>query len=392
MRVTPRWLPPPRALQRPASGAARPARCAARASAPRRARPGCVTGADRIDDRDVKVREIGLVPVASSRSRTRSRRRCRGRASSGAAARSRPSRPSTRWNARSAETCVRQSRRDAARRISVELPLERANVPSTFTAASRAASSSSTARTGNTGSSCVSSTARTRAPRNGSDSTRRRSWRSRRRLAHRSLARAELPREPRLDEPLAGLELAAQDALEQDLLHLLSKDGALDRRARRHPARDDRVRERADALDLDRDLVARLQQPLRIAEDTDSRGSAGEDQVAGLEGHRLRRVTDDLVDAEDEVRRRRVLEHLAAHDRADAEVVRVRDLRRRHELPGRPGRRCRATCRASTGRRRTAGRGRSRRSRRCSRARPRARSPSRHGCTRDPMITPSSAS
>ena len=56
-------------------------------------------------------------------------------------------------------------------------------------------------------------------------------------LAYRRLARAELPREPCLDEPLAGLELAAQDALEQDLLHLLPEDGALDRQrvTRRRP-------------------------------------------------------------------------------------------------------------------------------------------------------------
>ena len=51
--------------------------------------------------------------------------------------------------------------------------------PPSFSAASRAASSSSEARTGKTSISSSSSTTRTREPRNGSDSTRRISWRSR---------------------------------------------------------------------------------------------------------------------------------------------------------------------------------------------------------------------
>ena len=56
------------------------------------------------------------------------------------------------------------------------------------------------------------------------------------RLAHGRLARAELLRDPRLDEPLARLELAARDPLQQDVLHLLAQDGARDRRHRAQPA------------------------------------------------------------------------------------------------------------------------------------------------------------
>ena len=49
------------------------------------------------------------------------------------------------------------------------------------------------------------------------------------RLAHGRLARAELGRDPRLDEPLAGLELPAHDAVEQDVLHLLAQHRPRDR-------------------------------------------------------------------------------------------------------------------------------------------------------------------
>ena len=48
----------------------------------------------------------------------------------------------------------------------------------------------------------------------------------------------------------------------------------------------DRVGQGAEALDLDRNLVAVLQQHLRVAEDADARGRAGRDEVAGLERDR----------------------------------------------------------------------------------------------------------
>jgi putative transposase len=51
--------------------------------------------------------------------------------------------------------------------------------------------------------------------------------------------------------------------------------------------RDDRVRDRTQALDLDRDLVAGLQPDLGVAEGADSRGCPCEDQVACLQGDRL---------------------------------------------------------------------------------------------------------
>src|SRR5436190_22238494 len=88
-----------------------------------------------------------------------------------------------------------------------------------------------------------------------------------------------------------------------------------------------RVRQRSERFDLDRDLVAVLEQTLRVTEDADPGGSPGEDEVAGLKCRRLRDVGDDLVHAEDEVRRRGVLQHPAAHDRPDPEVVRSPHLR-----------------------------------------------------------------
>ena len=48
------------------------------------------------------------------------------------------------------------------------------------------------------------------------------------RLAHGRLARAELLRDPRLDEPLARLELPARDPLQQNVLDLLAEDRAGD--------------------------------------------------------------------------------------------------------------------------------------------------------------------
>ncbi len=77
------------------------------------------------------------------------------------------------------------------------------------------------------------------------------------------------------------------------------------------------------------------EQALRIAEDADAGRRAREDEIAGLERRRLRHVRDDVVDAEDEVRGRRVLKHLAAHDRPDRERVRIGDLvTRRHRADG----------------------------------------------------------
>ena len=49
------------------------------------------------------------------------------------------------------------------------------------------------------------------------------------RLAHGRLARAELARDAGLDEPLARLELSADDALQQDVLHLLPQHRPGDR-------------------------------------------------------------------------------------------------------------------------------------------------------------------
>ena len=87
-----------------------------------------------------------------------------------------------------------------------------------------------------------------------------------------------------------------------------------------------RVRQHADAVDLDGDLVACLEQYGRIAEHADAGWRAREDEVARLEGDRLADERDDLGDAEHHVRRRRVLHHLAVQDGADAERLRVGDL------------------------------------------------------------------
>ena len=51
------------------------------------------------------------------------------------------------------------------------------------------------------------------------------------------------------------------------------------------------------------DLVAVAEEPRRLAEHADAAGRAGRDDVAGLEGERLRAVADDLGDPEVHLRR-----------------------------------------------------------------------------------------
>src|SRR4051812_19390650 len=77
---------------------------------------------------------------------------------------------------------------------------------------------------------------------------------------------------------------------------------------------DDGIRDRADAVDLDRDLVSRPQPDRRLAEGADAGRRAGDDQVARHERDRLRDECHDLGDAEDLVRRVRVLHRLAVQD------------------------------------------------------------------------------
>ena len=135
---------------------------------------------------------------------------------------------------------------------------------------------------------------------------------------------------------------------------------------------DDGVRDRAEAVDLDRDLVARLQPDRRLAEGADAGGRPGDDQVARLERDRLRderrrprrrRRSGSTCSSPASSRRSGSRGSAAPADRAPRSPARGR----------RPAGTCRATCRAPTGRRRTGGRARRRRSRRRSRARSRAR-------------------
>ena len=153
-----------RTARRLESAAVRPARSAERAARLRTGAPG-VSGLDRLDD--------GTWNSASSVCSHKAGRSRRGRdldpederrLQQWLVARQLDHRPVER-DARA--ICARQSAAGAASsstRAVVEWPTSLA-----FSAASPAASSSRTAWTGNTGSSGESSTARTRAPRNGSD-------------------------------------------------------------------------------------------------------------------------------------------------------------------------------------------------------------------------------
>ena len=163
-----------------------------------------------------------------------------------------------RWNARSAEIWVRQSPRAAARRISTIPSLERGHVTVRLHGrfARRELLERRPYREDRQKLAVVDRTDARSAKRLGLDEAKE--LEVAKRLAHRRLARAELPRKSCLDEALTRLELAAQDPLEEDLLDLLAEDGTRDRHRVTVTAspRDDRIREGAKALDLDRHLVA----------------------------------------------------------------------------------------------------------------------------------------
>ena len=120
-----------------------------------------------------------------------------------------------------------------------------------------------------------------------------------------------------------------------DLLQGTTWEGSGEQSELHRSGCDDGIRDRLEPLDLDRHLVARPQESLRIPEHADAGGRPREDEVARLERRGLRHIGDHVVDPEDEIRGRRVLQHLAAHDRPDRESVRVRDLVARRHRPDR---------------------------------------------------------
>ena len=76
------------------------------------------------------------------------------------------------------------------------------------------------------------------------------------------------------------------------------------------------IREHADPLDLDLHDVAGLQRP-------DAGGRAGQDHVAGHEGHDRGDELEERRRGEDHLRRASVLAHLAVHARGHAEIGRI---------------------------------------------------------------------
>src|SRR5438034_545822 len=100
---------------------------------------------------------------------------------------------------------------------------------------------------------------------------------------------------------------------------------------RRSALAQNRVRERAETVDLDRHLVAVLQEDRRLAGEADPRGRASRDQVVGLERHRQACERNHLGDREDHLCRRRILHHLAVQGAADPERLGVGNLLSRDE-------------------------------------------------------------
>ena len=61
----------------------------------------------------------------------------------------------------------------------------------------------------------------------------------------------------------------------------------------------DCVRQSSDALDLAANFVARFEEAGRLHAHADARRSTGGDDGAGLEGHALRKLGNDMVNVED---------------------------------------------------------------------------------------------
>src|SRR3954453_4165443 len=84
--------------------------------------------------------------------------------------------------------------------------------------------------------------------------------------------------------------------------------------------------DRPELLDLDPHAVAGRQEARRVECHPDPGRRAGQDQVPGLEGDRLREEAHQVLDAEDEVRGVGVLAQLVVDPRTQLQVLGVRDL------------------------------------------------------------------
>src|ERR1700741_3412647 len=93
----------------------------------------------------------------------------------------------------------------------------------------------------------------------------------------------------------------------EEYLCACAKSGRRPRSLLRHHAR----LQRADAVDLDADDVAFLEEVGRLGGEADAAGRAGEDHVARHQRHRLAEQRDLVEDVEDKIARVRVLPRLA---------------------------------------------------------------------------------
>src|SRR3954470_19157815 len=84
--------------------------------------------------------------------------------------------------------------------------------------------------------------------------------------------------------------------------------------------------DRSEVLDLDPHAVARREEARRVERHADARRRAGEDEVPGPEGDRLRQEAHVLVAPEDQVLGAGVLPELAVDPGAQLQVPRVGDL------------------------------------------------------------------
>ena len=99
-----------------------------------------------------------------------------------------------------------------------------------------------------------------------------------------------------------------------------------------------RIRQRADAFDLDGDGVAGLEPHRRLAGHADAVRRAGEDDRAGQQRRAAAEKLDQRRHVEDHVVRVPVLHHLAVEQRADRQRVGIRDFVACHQARARAAR------------------------------------------------------
>lgn len=94
---------------------------------------------------------------------------------------------------------------------------------------------------------------------------------------------------------------------------------------------DDLLRLLAEVIGAEGDDVAGLEPTLRLHAQGDAGRRAGDDDIAGIEGHEIRNIRDNLSDAEDHRLRAAPLPLLAVHIEPEFQALHIGDFVWRHQ-------------------------------------------------------------